>query len=482
MRTTQSYSYLPPSDTTIQKAAHEVGLKIKAPDFVRDVCNIRAGGSFLTDAELDHEIDLMVRETPIQKRSNDGQANPNSPYTNKKYVYVNPANNQAFNTPEEAKQDFRKCRHQLAEKIKYAVDRLPRMDVPGGNPTTQAVNLLKLLSDNKGENTDGSPGGMDDYLSSILSKENIDEASKALEQAKELTDSERQMLEELQEIQTPDVPEGSRMDCEGNVTEITARGKSIMKAAAALTDKQLAIIVKVSRRLKAMSKLKTSKQTQFVPDTSETDVRNIAMKSYSELGRIKASQFGLLKAAKPLFQYRATSQQLILRERGKHTDQKQLLYMLIDCSGSMRSGIRTELASGILVNRLLAVSAGDATLYWRFFDTKTYDATYVETKEQAKASIAKIRDKANYSGGGTNFDQAIIASVAHIEKLSETMNFVKPEIMMVTDGDCNCNLKYDALKGIKLHTAIVDGSQVIRLTELSKESGGAVLHMAGMGF
>jgi uncharacterized protein with von Willebrand factor type A (vWA) domain len=103
----------------------------------------------------------------------------------------------------------------------------------------------------------------------------------------------------------------------------------------------------------------------------------------------------------------------------------------------------------------MAVADGDATLYWRFFDTKSYDVTYVTNQEDAYASINTVLNEENFTGGGTNFDVALTDAVEHIMSMKETVSFTKPEIMLVTDGACGSNFSYSNLKGVKLHTAFV---------------------------
>jgi uncharacterized protein with von Willebrand factor type A (vWA) domain len=168
----------------------------------------------------------------------------------------------------------------------------------------------------------------------------------------------------------------------------------------------------------------------------------------------------------------------MIRERGRFFERKQLLYVLVDCSGSMveEGGRRINMAAGILVNRLMAVAKGDATVYWRFFDTQAHEVTFVDDKSKAQESIAKILETEQYGGGGTNFDAAISSATEHIESLKETMKFAKPEIFMVTDGGCRCSIKREQLKGIKLHAGIVADEHSQQLQKLVGETGGAYIN------
>lgn len=480
MKTTIAGNYLPPQDKQIQAAADIVELKIKAPDFVRDVCNIRAGGRFLNSEELDKELDIMLSETPCKPVQMAGPPK----WTGYDHHYNK---GQAYSNLHTAREEFRKNRKAFVEKVRHAVNRLPSMDVPGGSPMVQAINLLKILSEMKGKGGGGQgEGSEDDYLDQILDKKNLDAAAEAIKEAQQASQDEMDLLSKLEEIKKGKGPDKEGAGDSGNgispgtETGMTDKGRAILKAAISMTDKQMREVIKISRRLKSISKLKTSKVSEFIPDTQESEVRNRSMKSYDEVRRMKGTQFSTMVAARSLFNYRTVSQQFLIRERGKFIEKKQLLYMLVDCSGSMveDTGRRIALAGGVLVNRLMAVAEGDATLYWRFFDTRAHEATYVASKEEAHKSIKSILEVGHYRGGGTNFDQAINAAVAHIESIRETtQDSAKPEIIMVTDGQCHCSLKFKDLKGIKLHTALVSGSSAPGLPELSSESGGIFMDL-----
>jgi uncharacterized protein with von Willebrand factor type A (vWA) domain len=201
------------------------------------------------------------------------------------------------------------------------------------------------------------------------------------------------------------------------------------------------------------------------------------MQNYGELSRIKASQYAQKSSTPNLFNYRAVTNQYMIRERGRFLEKKQLLYVLVDCSGSMIEDghTRINMAAGILVNRLMAVAKGDANVYWCFFDTVNHEVTFVDNKAKAHASISKVIEVGQYDGGGTNFDVAIKSAVEHIESLKETMQFAKPEIFMVTDGGCRCSLKREDLKGVKLHAGIVADENPAQLKALVGATGGAYI-------
>lgn len=477
MEITVAPSYLPPSDKDIHVAATSAGLKVNAPDFVRNVCNIKAGGEYLSQEGLSREIGKILKEKPI-KYTDGAAVTPGISGKSRKFLSGFSGTEHA--TESAARDEFIKHHHKLAGKMRNTIEALPALDVPGGSPMTQAVNLLKILAAQRGQNKEGQEEN--EFLDSVLDSNNIAEAKKNLEAARNMSQPEYELLDQLEEAQNENKKEssgdGGNGVSDGYQTGMTDKGKAIMKAAVALTDAQMRDVIKVSRRMKSMSKLKASKVTTFVPDVQESEVRNRSMKGYDEIRRIKSGSLSMLPTARPLFNYRAVTGQFSVRERGKYTEKKQLLYMLVDCSGSMSEGRRISLAGGVLVNRLLAVASGDAALFWRFFDTRAHEATYVDCKDNAHKSINSILQTGNYHGGGTNFDQAITCAVEHIESLKATVDFAKPEIMMVTDGQCHCHLQFKDLKGIKLHTALVSNDNENSLKMLSMESGGLYMNLA----
>jgi uncharacterized protein with von Willebrand factor type A (vWA) domain len=363
---------------------------------------------------------------------------------------------------------------------------MPLLDVPGNTPLERSVNLINLLVKQRyGKNGPPANGHSDDMLKNLLSKENIEKAKQNLDTARNLSADEQDLLSQIADLKNkPEQEEhtsssgcGGQGISSGDDTNFTAKGKRILKNAMQLADSRLAEILAVSRKMKSFSKLRTSKIQEFTPDVEGSQVRNRTMQNYGELARMKASQYADKVYTPHLFNYRSVTQQYMIRERGRFLEKKQLLYLLVDCSGSMTEdgSSRINMAAGILINRLMAVTKGDANVYWRFFDTVAHDVTFVDDKFKAQASISKILEQGQYEGGGTNFDNAILSAVEHIESLKETMKYAKPEIFMVTDGGCHCSLNRKDLKGTKLHVGVVAAEQPHQLKALAGATGGAYI-------
>jgi len=476
MQITVAPGYLPPSDREIQTAADAAELKLKVPSFVRDVCNIAAGGQFLSQAEIASSIQEEWMSTKIKKD-----------YYNGQHKFIRGDNNKAYNNFAAARSDFFKDKERLARRTQDSINAMPRLDVPGNTPLERSVNLINLLVKQRyGEEGPHANGHSDDILQDLLSQENVAKAKQNLDTARNLSDDEQDLLSQIADLknkpepekgQDPDSGNGGTSISAGTDTNFTAKGKRILKNAMHLADSRLAEILAVSRKMKSFSKLRTSKIQEFTPDVEGSQVRNRAMQNYGELARMKASQYADKVYTPHLFNYRSVTQQYMIRERGRFLEKKQLLYLLVDCSGSMTEddSSRINMAAGILINRLMAVTKGDANVYWRFFDTVAHDVTFVDDKFKAQASISKILEQGQYEGGGTNFDNAILSAVEHIESLKETMKYAKPEIFMVTDGGCHCSLNRKDLKGTKLHVGVVAAEHPHQLKALAGATGGAYI-------
>jgi uncharacterized protein with von Willebrand factor type A (vWA) domain len=477
MQTTVANGYLPPSDLAIQTAADAAELTLKVPSFVRDICNIEAGGHFLPQAEITDKIQEEWQSVRINKD-----------YSGGKCKFVRSDNGNTYTTYGAARNHFFDEKAKLARRTQDSINAMPRLDVPGDSPLEKAMNLINLLVKQRyGNSGPDAHDNADSVLSDLLQADNIAQAKENLDMARGMSSEEQDLLSQIADLKNkPESEEyadtsggyGGKGVSAGTATGFTAKRKNVLKSAMHLADTRLRDILMVSRKMKSFSKLRTSKVQEFTPDVEGSQVRNRAMQNYGELARIKAVQYAQKSATPSLFKYRSVTNQYLIRERGRFLEKKQLLYVLVDCSGSMTEddSSRINMAAGVLINRLMAVAKGDANVYWRFFDTSVYDVTFVDDKEKAQASISTILEEDRYDGGGTNFDVAISSAVAHIESLQETMKYAKPEIFMITDGGCNCSLKLPDLKGIKLHAGIVAHESPVKLKSLVGATGGAYIN------
>jgi len=170
-----------------------------------------------------------------------------------------------------------------------------------------------------------------------------------------------------------------------------------------------------------------------------------------------------------LFTKKVMEHSLNIIQPQSRTLKRQVLYMLLDVSGSME-GDRGIYASGVAVSLLRQALREKATYFLRYFDYQPSELRVIKTKEEAQKMIEELL-KQPYSGGGTNFNGALNTAIYDIK--NDPVQFEEAEIMMITDGDCATNVTRDTLDFIKLHTVVIapDGvstNQIKYLKDISE--------------
>ena len=154
-----------------------------------------------------------------------------------------------------------------------------------------------------------------------------------------------------------------------------------------------------------------------------------------------------------VFMQKLVKKELLIRDYQARRLKKQVLYILVDISGSM-SGTKNIYACGVSVAFIRQSLKEGSTYFLRFFDSSPHDMHTVKSKADAE----KLEDmllKQPFSGGGTNIQAAVLKAVDDITKSPE--NFEKAEIMIISDGEDRVSLDKEMLKGVKIHTTIIDG-------------------------
>jgi uncharacterized protein with von Willebrand factor type A (vWA) domain len=236
-------------------------------------------------------------------------------------------------------------------------------------------------------------------------------------------------------------------------------------------------MVTVGQQLSEIEGISVVPRITITPDAHGEDVRRRQLRDPHELPRIDRHQWALLERAPLLFWQRVMSREMCVRERVTSTNKKQLLYLLIDCSGSMREneGKRIGAACGVLMNRLRAVIEGKAELYYRFFDGDVHTEHHVKTREEAIRAMKQVL-QTNYSGGSTDINKAIRAGQDRIERISKDGTLHRPHLVVVSDGGDSISLKANDMKETTLH-AVLCMCTNSDLTKLAQGTGGLALHV-----
>lgn len=153
-----------------------------------------------------------------------------------------------------------------------------------------------------------------------------------------------------------------------------------------------------------------------------------------------------------IFMQKLVKKELLIRDYQARRLKKQALYLLIDVSGSM-GGMRNVYACGVALAFMRQAVDEGSTYYLRFFDDRPHGLEMVTNQEEAKKMYNRLL-RQPFSGGGTSISRAIEVAVDDITKAPE--KFEKAEIMLISDGEDSVYLSKDSLRGIKLHSTIIE--------------------------
>jgi hypothetical protein len=218
--------------------------------------------------------------------------------------------------------------------------------------------------------------------------------------------------------------------------------------------------------------LTAQKKGKFKPVSHVADSQKSAkMQNLGDLTKLESSQHGL---PEEVFEQRLAKKSLSKREEQKHNDKKQLLYLLVDDSGSMsgwfesrstismqrhlftRSGLsmtlsialtrRVEEDKGIMFVRMFAGAPGPLMT-----------ARDRDTFEKLRWNLANC----NYNGGGTNILAAIRQAREDILNADKTDELAKAEILLISDNEdaFNEDRLREAVKGVEFNVLDVSGSE-----------------------
>lgn len=154
-----------------------------------------------------------------------------------------------------------------------------------------------------------------------------------------------------------------------------------------------------------------------------------------------------------VFMQKFVKKELQIKDYQARRLKRQVLYLLIDVSGSMR-GSRNVYASGVALAFVRQALTEGSTYFLRFFD-HGIKQLHTVTNEKEAEKMMDILIRQPYSGGGTSITNAIRTAVKDIT--SDPEGFEKAEIMLITDGEDSVNLSKNDLKKIRLHSTVVEG-------------------------
>ena len=442
-RTQPGPGYIEPDREEIKQAAAKVGLKRWAPATVRDLSNLASGGRL---RPLDEILDEATKDLRVTRIDTEANSFPRFQAT----VGTRTAQGGSREAAEANLRESLEKSERAYRGFLEAQAPVVRSTPGTSSPLAKAVGFLKVLAAQKGE----AAGGDGESLP-VFTEEQAAAAAKdvksLLDQVDSLDDLEKDLLEEDEK------EEDDGDDALGTIERATRLAGKKAKA------------LEVARNLKTLTRMRVSKRKEAEKDPEGSDTRRRPMESLGELSRVSAVERALPKSYR---MYRAVTRQPLIRERITTVEKKQLIYLVVDCSGSMNEGDRAACAAGVVMNRLRCLLEDTAEVYLAFFDNKLREGRKVEREEAAQV----LREgflQGNFSGGSTSIDSAVREAHRRCEELVVSgQELTRPEVVVVTDGDDTVTVRSSDIPGTKVHGFVVGGGDNIRLRELAVATGG----------
>lgn len=194
-------------------------------------------------------------------------------------------------------------------------------------------------------------------------------------------------------------------------------------------------------------------ETQF-PD-SGLDVARI--KKVRDIVNILPSQYAF---EEDLFLLKLAKKELLKKKFMQRQEKRQILYMIVDSSGSMSDHVidglsKIDVCKAITITLMKKMIENEDMFFFRWFTTSCSDLVTVKTKEEAKKFLIELV-YGRPADGGTNIQYAIeVASKDIKAKTDKKMDMA--DILLVSDGMAElivqeCNQMLDK---IDMHTVMI---------------------------
>lgn len=211
--------------------------------------------------------------------------------------------------------------------------------------------------------------------------------------------------------------------------------------------------------------METAKDMQLKTDNSSNQRQRKQMESFGQVTKI-----GKREIVKETFEDKFVKKELIVKEKVKPEEKKQILYMLLDDSGSMCQVEKQTYVRAVLLNRLEAVADGKAELHFSLYESKKYNYFHAKDKQTA-AKLYRDISLRSPGGGGTHIGYVLQQTVNEIKEQQAKGMFYDPEIMIVCDGDDYINPEELDPKDVKINVVLL-GTTNDNLEKVAKKTGG----------
>ena len=345
--------------------------------------------------------------------------------------------------------------HMLQHQLHHLLEHLDLNKIPGYNHLAKVIRVIKMVRRMKvlwviTRNVLTAVGAL------------LQMVNDAVQQARALSDEDRALLSQFVDPFSQD-PKG---DAEFMGIELQLSGINLPE------------VLRIARHLDTLSEFARGR-SKLLPDPDGEDVKLRPIETLGELGKVGQQDLGLPSALRSL---RAATGQFDIRAPHTKRLKKQLLFLVVDGSGSMLDfrALSASRAVGVLLNRLQAVIDGDAELFIRFFDYDLREKEYhAKDANSARELLRIISDPGQYQGNGTAFQATLTSASSRVGELLKSGELRAPEMVLVTDGEAPIPA-LSVLGGYTMHLVQVGTEEVVELSEFARESGGVSVYAGAM--
>lgn len=193
------------------------------------------------------------------------------------------------------------------------------------------------------------------------------------------------------------------------------------------------------------------------PD-NRVDIRK--MQSSRDLMKLLPGEYAL---PSDLFYVRFAKKELQCREFLAKQERKQVLYILLDNSGSMHND-KIKMAASVVIALLRKVVSNGDIFFFRFFSDYPGAMHKVDNLKKAQDLIQKIIGE-SFSGGGTDVQAAVMRALGDIKNaVDDKDNYAQmkdAQVLLLTDGDdsgCSASRIMSEKGKVKIHGVVIHGT------------------------
>ena len=220
--------------------------------------------------------------------------------------------------------------------------------------------------------------------------------------------------------------------------------------------------IKIKAYLENSVGMTTALDTKKVKNNDSKERDSFQMDNHNQITKIRKSAM-----MQENFDDKFIKKELAVKEKVKPEEKKQILYMLLDDSGSMGCKVKQTYVRAVLLNRLESVVDGKSELKFSLYETQRYNFEEVKDKKGAQKLYKDISLR-RPRGGGTYIGNILQETIDEIHNIK---GYHDPEIMIVCDGDDHVDPSKLDYKGVRINVVLL-GTTNSGLEKVAKDTDG----------